>query len=193
MDRLSYADQDNKKYHHRFVDRFSRTNFDRTRGIQALDVHGEVFPEEPITIMPDENVPFHGVTEADVKSHILVWQDKKNKKPESNSKLISTSHKLIWAIWRGLRQLTKTKYNPGTITLFAVRIPDDLCDDIHQVSACDLLKKMSGPIKQATDLARSSSEHLYFLRIPVEYIESMQTFTLRVSQTTMIDDPELSL
>lgn len=182
MDRLSYADQDNKKYHDRLVDRFSRTTFDRTRGIQAVDVHGEVFPEEPITIMPDESaVPFHGVTEADVKSRIL------------NSKLISTSQKMIWAIWHGLRQLTKTKYNPGTITLFAVRIPDDLCDDIYQVSACDLLAKMPGPIKQAPDLARSSSEHLYFRRIPVEYIESMRTFTLRVSQTTMIDDLELSL
>lgn len=178
MDRLPYADLDHYKYHYRVADHSSRTVFDANRGIQAVDTNGEVFPKESIIRVSNGSaIPFPGVTAKSLTSHSRVWETDR-----MDSKLISATSKLMWAVWEAIRRLTKPRYNPRTITLYAIRIPDNSADDILQANACDVLDKTSDPgVIRANWFARSSAEHLYFLRIPLEYIESMQVLTLRVS------------
>lgn len=179
MDRLTYADIDNDKYHYRIADSSSRTTFDPNRGIQATDINDKVFPKESIIRTSNGSaIPFPGVTAKALMSQSRVWETDR-----MDSKLISATSKLMWAMWEAIRRLTKPRYNPRTITLYAIRIPDNSADDILQANACDVLDKTSDPgVKRANWFARSSAEHLYFLRIPLAYIESMQVLTLRVSE-----------
>jgi len=98
--------------------------------------------------------------------------------------LISASDKLMWAVWEAIRRLAKVKYNAGDITMFVIikRYENDFQDDIIQASACEILANFSGEeVKEANNFARSSSEQLYFQRIPVKLIKAKKVFNLRVS------------
>lgn len=99
--------------------------------------------------------------------------------------LISATDKLMWAVWEAIRRLVKVKYNAGDVTFYIILKVDADDDefDIIQASACEILANFSGEeVKQANNFARSSSEQLYFQRIPIKLIKAKKVFTLRVSQ-----------
>jgi hypothetical protein len=184
MVNLSYEDLNNH-YHFRVVDSSSRTSFNSIDRIQPLSIAGKTFPEQSM-LETTRGIPFPGLTIDDITSHIRVWV----REPPTwqvewkNSMLISATDKLMWAVWEAIRRLAKVKYNAGNITMFVIlkRYENDFEDDIIQVSACEILANFSGEeVKEANNFARSSSEQLYFQRIPVKLIKAKKVFTLRVS------------
>jgi hypothetical protein len=184
MVNLSYDDLNNQ-YHFRVADSSSRTSFNSIDGIQPLTITGKTFPEQSM-MEPTRGIPFPGLTIDDITAHIRVWV----REPPTwqvqwkNSMLISASDKLMWAVWEAIRRLAKVKYNAGDVTIYVIRKPEDDDDefDIIQASACDILSNFFGEeVKEANNFARSSSEQLYFQRIPIKLIKAKKVFTLRVS------------
>jgi hypothetical protein len=180
MVNLSYEDVDNQ-YYIRLGDSSARASFDLIHGIQALDITGKPFPESSISrITP--GIPFPGLTIENITSHIRVWV----REPPTwqvqwkDSMLISATDKLMWAVWEAIRRLVKVKYNAGDVTFYIIHKSDEA--NVIQANACEILANFSGDdVKEANNFARSSSEQLYFQRIPIKLIKAKKVFTLRVS------------
>jgi hypothetical protein len=97
-----------------------------------------------------------------------------------SSKLISTSDKLMWICWEALRLFIKMGF--AEVKIYAIRKSEVGAPDVIRANACQVLDKLSGKdVKQAYYFSKSSSEHLYFLKIPIQYIESDEFFTRSVS------------
>lgn len=99
--------------------------------------------------------------------------------------LISASDNLMWIVWEAIRRLAKVRYNAGEVTIHVIRKYDDDDDEpeVNHANAFEILSNFSGGnIKEARDFSRSSSEVLYFLRVPANYIEVKTAFDIRVSR-----------
>jgi hypothetical protein len=163
----------------RVFDDSSQTSYDKEHGIRALDDNGQPFtpelPGEDPRDTADSLSPFPGVTDSDIVSHVLKWLT-----GFRNSKLISTTDDLDWALWEALRRMLRN--GSRIVTIFVILIPDHLRTSIIRARALPLLKRMSGSdVKKAIPFSLWSSEHLYYLQIPSECVVWHQSFTLQVS------------
>jgi len=124
-------------------------------------------------------IPFPDVTAKDIISHMRVWvtDSETGRLVWRNSKLISLTAKLMWAVWEAIRRLVKVRYNAGPVTFYIIRIGSDTI----VANAYDVLPQLDGvDACEAAKFARSSSESFALLRIPARCIEDQMTFTLRV-------------
>jgi hypothetical protein len=56
--RLPYEAMDDDEHHYRVENSGSRAKYHPDHGIRAHNVEGEVFPEEPMTILTQGHIPF---------------------------------------------------------------------------------------------------------------------------------------